>query len=108
MGASAFFGAFLTQHALRPHEIDDDTMAPTLSPGDAVLVRPIAEFIKDGIYLIGEHAPRFYRVARNTTSADLTLISDNPIYSAESVTRSWFREHVLGIVVFRVSPMLEA
>lgn len=95
----------LGRSGLRLHEIADDTMTPTLKAGDVVLVKPAHDYIADGLYLVGDSAPRFYRVASRVTSSDLSLMSDNERYAPEVVTREWFREHVLGIAVYLVSQL---
>lgn len=99
------YSRFLARHRLHAHEVLGDAMAPTLLAGDIMLVRPADDFLRDGIYLVGLDASRFYRVGVRICCDALSLSSDNAHYPPERVTRSWFRENVLGIAAFRISAL---
>ena len=79
-------------------------MAPTLRPSDVVVVVPIDGFDYDSLYAIESFGePVIYRCQNVGTgiriSSDETLADGRPAYKGNTVTREWFSEHVLGIVV---------
>ena len=68
---------------LRVHKVDGDGMNPDLRQGrDYVLVRPIADFSGDGVYMIFDgFAPTLYRVALSgERERPIRLTLDNPMY----------------------------
>jgi hypothetical protein len=83
-----------------------DGMSPTLRGGwDYVLVSPLNRFLYDSVYVVEEaDQPCIYR-AQSMGTGQIGLLNDNPAYGATAgdrmhlVSRDWFEEHVLGIVV---------
>ncbi|HXS49502.1 MAG TPA: S24 family peptidase [Sphingomicrobium sp.] len=63
--------------------VEGDSMAPTLNPGDDILVDlgDAAERLRDGIYVLRiDDAVVVKRLALNPTNRRLTVQSDNPAY----------------------------
>lgn len=63
--------------------VEGDSMAPTLNPGDEILVDPgvPGERLRDGIYVLRiDDALVVKRVALNPTGRRVTVKSDNPAY----------------------------
>ncbi len=63
--------------------VEGDSMAPTLSPGDDILVdlADSAERLRDGVYVLrAEDALVVKRVALNPVGRRITVQSDNPAY----------------------------
>ena len=92
---------------LRIHKVDSDGMNPDLRQDrDYVLIRPIADFSGEGIYMIFDgFSPVLYRVSfSGNRDRPIRLTLDNPAYrhhetGGHCLTRNEFREAVLGIVV---------
>ena len=96
-----------SMEGLRVHKVDEDGMSPSLRQNrDCVLVRPVADFSDEAIYMIFDgFAPVLYRVAfSGNRDRPIRLTLDNPVYrhhetGGHCLTRNEFREAVLGIVV---------
>lgn len=85
----AFHGGFLESLCAGPVErlravtVTGDAMAPTLQPGDQLLVDPEDGLgrLRDGLYLLGGCAdPIVKRLAVHPDRRNLTILSDNPAY----------------------------
>lgn len=89
---------------LRVHHVDGTAMAPTLKPGDAVLVLPTTCYEGEGIYLVedGGDVPSLFRVMTGTTREDIRLSFDATPHSAFTMPREKFNEGVLGLVVAEI------
>ncbi len=83
-----------------------DAMSPTLrGEWDYVLAAPATRFAYDSLYVVDMMGtPCVFRV-QSHGNGQLALIRDNERYGAsvadrsDLVSRDWFNEHVLGIVV---------
>jgi len=86
---------------LRVHHVDGTAMAPTLKPGDAVLVLPTTCYEGEGIYLVddGGDVPSLFRAMTSTSREDIRLSFDATPHSAFAMPRERFNEQVLGLVV---------
>ncbi len=63
--------------------VEGDSMAPTLSPGDDILIDPVgcSDQLRDGIYVLRvDDALVVKRIALNPVGRRLTVQSDNPAY----------------------------
>ena len=112
MGNDLFAPAPLTRQSFESTRlsivpVNGDHMLPTLRGGfDYVLAAPTDRFLYDSLYVVEDqwNTPLIYRVQSNGHDG-VSLIRDNPAYGdtpaarCDRVTREWFAEHVLGIVV---------
>lgn len=87
---------------LRFVAVQGDSMNPTLMGGrDFALIHPINRYVGEGIYLINTPLGEdFWRVASTLDqSKRLKTWRDNDRYGERLVTREFFEENVLAIVV---------
>lgn len=89
IAAMAFHGGFLESLCagpvgrLRCVTVTGDAMAPTLNPGDQLVVDPDdgLDQLRDGLYVLGDPAlPIVKRLAVHPGRRNLTILSDNPAY----------------------------
>jgi lambda repressor-like predicted transcriptional regulator len=89
VAAMAFHGGFLESlcagpvERLRAWTVAGDAMAPTLNPGDQLVVDPEDGLrrLRDGLYLLGgTQDPVVKRLAVHPERRILTILSDNPAY----------------------------
>ncbi len=87
--AMAFHAGFLASLApegperLRAWTMSGDAMAPTLQPGDQLLVDPgdAAACLRDGLYLCGLGGARIVkRLCVHPSRRHMTMLADNPAY----------------------------
>ena len=108
IAAMAFHAGFLQSlcagpvERLRAWTVAGDAMAPTLNPGDQLVVDPgdgMAS-LRDGLYLLGDaRLPVVKRLSVHPDRRNLTIISDNPAYPPWRATRP-DRLDLLGRVVW--------
>lgn len=89
VAAMAFHGGFLESlcggpvERLRAWTVAGDAMAPTLNPGDQLVVDPADSLarLRDGLYLLGGAAsPVVKRLSVRPDRRTSTILSDNPAY----------------------------
>lgn len=94
----------LLSRRLRLEMVPGDSMEPTLrSRWDFVLVRPVSTYEGEGIYLVSDDFGS-WKITRasNTLGGEkghILLYVDNKRYGERLVSREWFDENALGIVV---------
>ena len=83
-------------------EVRGDSMEPTLIDGDTILVdEGINRVDEDGIYVLEIRGRRVVKRVQHFVDGTMALISDNPAYQRETVTRSMARDVlVLGRMVW--------
>lgn len=83
-------------------EVRGDSMEPTLIDGDTILVdEGINRVDDDGIYVLEIRGRRVVKRVQHFVDGTMALISDNPAYQRETVTRSMARDVlVLGRMVW--------
>ncbi len=77
-------------------------MNPTLRGGlDWAMIRPVDSYQGEGIYVIGNAVGHDFYRAESTLDRTkrIRLWRDNKIFGEDFVTKAWFDEHVLAIVV---------
>ena len=66
--------------------IDDDSMSPTISQGDFIIVNSnIRKFSNDGIYIINSNAGSFIKRIQKLLDGTYLIKSDNPSYETQSI-----------------------
>jgi hypothetical protein len=93
----------MQEGGLRPFPVLSDSMSPTLQRGDIAIIRPITAFVGEGIYAVGIEGPSLYRVTRKISAREFILASDNTAYPPQTVSADWFRENVVGKVVYAIN-----
>lgn len=82
---------------------DGDSMAPTFCSGDLLLIDRMVDRIKtDAIYALAMEDQLYVkRLRRNIEDGSVDIISDNPSYGTQRITRDRAEQlHVAGRVVF--------
>lgn len=82
---------------------DGDSMAPTFSSGDLLLIDRMVDRIKtDAVYALAiEDQLYVKRLRRNIDDGSVDIISDNPSYGTQRITRDRAEQlRVAGRVVF--------
>ncbi len=81
--------------------IRDDTMAPTLAPGDIAIIRPAAFCSGNGVYALQIGAKEVIRRLQALSDGKVALLCDNRFYQAEYAAPSELQ--FLGRVVGKIS-----
>ena len=94
----------LADTTFRMEPVIGDGMSPRLRGGyDYVMIKPIHRYVGEGTYFFSElpGAKQLYKAESVLGSGglDIRLFYENRVYSGSVVSREWFEENVLGIVV---------
>jgi len=110
VGAMQLSHAWLRQHLNISHtnnlaviSADGDSMAPTFSSGDLLLIdRQVDQIKTDAIYALAMDDQLYVkRLARDIGDGSVNIISDNPAYGTQRITRERAEQlRVIGRVVF--------
>lgn len=110
VGAMQLSHAWLRQHLnisntnnLAVISADGDSMAPTFSSGDLLLIdRQVDQIKTDAIYALAMDDQLYVkRLARDIGDGSVNIISDNPAYGTQRITRERAEQlRVVGRVVF--------
>lgn len=110
VGAMQLSHAWLRQHLnisntnnLAVISADGDSMAPTFSSGDLLLIdRQVDQIKTDAIYALAMDDQLYVkRLARDIGDGSVNIISDNPAYGTQRITRERAEQlRVIGRVVF--------
>lgn len=110
VGAMQLSHAWLRQHLNISHtnnlaviSADGDSMAPTFSTGDLLLIdRQVDQIKTDAIYALALDDQLYVkRLARDIGDGSVNIISDNPAYGTQRITRERAEQlRVIGRVVF--------
>lgn len=66
--------------------IDDDSMSPTVTQGDFIIINSnIRKFSNDGIYIINSNAGSFIKRIQKLLDGTYLIKSDNPSYEPQSI-----------------------
>ena len=110
VGAMQMNHAWLRQHLnisntsnLAVISADGDSMAPTFSSGDLLLIdRQVDQIKTDAVYALAlEDQLYVKRLARDIADGSVNIIRDNPAYGTQRITRDRAEQlQVIGRVVF--------
>lgn len=89
---------------LSPHwgiyRVNDDSMKPSFKEGDFVIVDALQNQINEGFYALnyGDHVS--VKRLQLLSCGDVRIISDNPLYEDEVVTKSLIEPSLIGRLIF--------
>lgn len=102
----------LNKSAFRMEPVVGDSMAPRLRGGfDYVMIKPIHQYAGEGTYFFSElpGAKQLYKAESvlGSQGKSIRLFYENRAYQGAIVSREWFEENVLGIVVADIKVQYE-
>lgn len=89
----------------RMEMVQESNFEPRLRRGDFVMIRPVTEYLMEGMYLLydPEAGTSYLKVVSPTgLCSKLRLLSDNGARYPDYVEREWFNGRVIGVVIAEI------